>query len=114
VADKVETAVKVTLSTGKVVVMRQMKIRHQTLAAQAVGKKAGDNTMAMVMMMQQELIKLLVISIDGRALTGAEREDLDSFLDFPEFQQLQSVVGQMMGGNEVGEAKTEIVTTGTP
>jgi hypothetical protein len=102
---------KVTLSSGKVVMLREMKIKHQTLATQAVGSKAGDNQLLMATLMQQELLKTLLVNIDGRPVSGQEREDLDSLFSYVEYNQLSRVIGQIAGG-DAGECKTEIATIG--
>lgn len=106
-----QLAHKVVLSTGREVLLREMKIKHQVLASKAIGNRAGDNQLLMATLMQCELLKLLIIEVDGKAPSSTEREDLDSLFSYPEFQQLQKVVGHLMGG-DAGEFRTEIATTG--
>lgn len=112
---KTENAVRVTLSSGKVVMLREMKIKHQTLASRAAGSKpgVGENSLLMGTLMQQELMKILLINIDGVVPSATERESLDDLLTFAEYQQLSKVVGKLMGG-EPGECPTEIVSIGKP
>ncbi len=104
---------KVTLSSGKIVLLREMKIKHQNLASKAVGAKAADNNMLLASLMSQELLKILIVEINGKQPTTSEIEDLDGLFTYGEYSQLQKVVGQLMGGDE-GECLTEIASIGKP
>lgn len=103
-----EPAHKVTLSSKKVVLIRELKIKHQTLASKAVGNRAGDNSLLMGTLMSQELLKILLISIDNVPVEPAQLEDLDGMFTFVEYQQVTKFIGRLMGGDE-GEFQTEIV-----
>lgn len=109
-----ELAVKLTLSSKKEVILRKLKIKHQNLAIQAVGKKAGDNQLLAGSLMQQELIKILVMQIDGKPVDAKTIEDLDSVFDYGEYQEILFAVNKMSGGGEssAGEPVTEIVSIG--
>lgn len=107
-----ESVHKVVLSSGKEVLMRDMKIKYQNLALKAVGSKAGDNNSLLGSMMQQELVKILIVQVDGQAVDPKAMEDLDSLFSYQEYLQIVSFVGQLMGGNSLGEFKNEIVNIG--
>jgi hypothetical protein len=108
-----EMVTKITLSTGKVVQLREMKIKYQNLASKAVGTMAGDNNMLLASMMQQELLKILLVDINGQRPDPKSLEDLDGLFTFAEYSQIGKVVNQLMGG-DMGECQTEIASIGKP
>ncbi len=108
-----ESVHKVVLSTGKEVMLKEMKIKYQNLAVKAIGNKAGDNQLYMGSLMQEELLKMLVVEINGKKPEPKIMENLDEVFSFQEYRQLLSVVGKIMGGNEPGEAQIEIVPGGS-
>lgn len=91
---------KVTLSSGKVVLLRDFKIRDQELAMQIAGRKAKDNAAYLGMLVQKELIKILLIQIDGKDIPKTAVEDLDSLFTISEYKQLVMYLGKMMGDDE--------------
>lgn len=105
--------VKVVLSGGKEVLLREMKMKYQNLALQAVGSRGKDNQLLVGSLMIQELIKILIIQIDGKEVKSVQLEDLDGLFSYKQIQQLQTVVGKLMGGEEdLGELTTEFVSIG--
>ena len=103
---------KVVLSSGKEVLLKEMKIKYQNLALKAVGNKAGENKALLASMMGQELLKILIFQIDGVAPGPKELENLDDIFSFQDFQEITGVIGKIMGGDEMGELQTEIVNIG--
>lgn len=117
-SEKIEHVHKITLGTGKVVLVRDMTLKHQELAMKAVGDKAGENKFLFVALMQRELIKVLIHSVGKDADSVApvnpiELESLDRLFTVREFTQLGQVIDQLMGGNDLGEFQTEIVAIGS-
>ena len=110
---KTQNVYKITLSSGRIVHLREMKIKFQNLASQAIGSKAGDNSLLMATLMQQELLKVLLIDIDGSPVKPIALENLDDLFTYSEYSQLSKVVGKLMGGDE-GECQTEIASIGKP
>lgn len=107
--------VKVTLSTGKVVLLREMKIRHTELAAQEVSPKSNGDANLLQILMNQALVKQLIFKIDEATPSQAELEDLDELFSIAEYSQLLKVVGKMAGGDSAGksaEPLIEIVNSG--
>lgn len=104
---------KVTLSSGKVVILDEYKIKHQKMAAKAAALHAGDNLNVLAMYMGDELLKLLVLEIDGKVPEKSKLEDLDAFFTPAEYQELMKVVKEISGvGGEIPVPKFEIVSYG--
>lgn len=95
---------KITLGSGKVVIMREPKISDTETAVSISGKIAGDNNALLNLCTQKELVKLLLVEVDGKALTLNEKESLDSLFTMSEYQQLNKVLTKIMG--EEGNAPT--------
>lgn len=103
---------KVTLSSEKVVLLKKFKIRHQRLAAQAAGSKVtGDNPTATGIAMAEEILKLLVVQVDGKPIAKEKLEDLDSVFEIDEYQELITCMGKFMGNKNV-IPKMELVSFG--
>lgn len=120
---------KVTLSTGKIVLLREPRINDQELAAKAAGGRIGGsqhtNQMAMGAVMQKEMLKLLVVAIGHKAEEGeeeappkpvkpAELENLDGLFKYNEYMQLSKVLEKIMGGDDVlmGNFQIEMSSSG--
>ncbi len=83
------------LSTGKKVVLRQPEVGDQETAAENVTNQS-DNQYIFGMNVQKELLKLLLVSIDGKKLNGTEKENLKSLFTLPEYNQLILGVGSFL------------------
>lgn len=105
-------AVKVKLSTGKECLLREYRIKHSNLAVAAAAARSGENQMVFANNMAQELIKILIIQVNGKNISAVEAEDLDSLFTAAEYSQLQRVLKKMMGDDEVGKFQVEMVTSG--
>jgi len=106
---------KLTLSTGKVVLVREPKIRDQELAAQLAGAKAGnDNNLAAAMLWQKELAKLLLMKINDKDLTSAEKENLDDLFSLREYSEVSMALKQVVGDAGEGKFQMELVPVGSP
>lgn len=95
---------KVTLPSSKVVLLRDLKIKHQQLAARAVGSRFSDAPLAQNLALQDELLKILIVSVNGKEFRS--HEELDDHLTMAEYNQLQKVLGQLIGG---GDSKAPLV-----
>lgn len=97
---------KMILKTKKEVVVREMDLSDQRAAAKNIG--ATVNEAEMQIAMQQELVKLLLVSIDGKKLKGLEKENLKELLTWGEYNQILMVVKDMLGNDEM--PKVEMIT----
>lgn len=88
---------KCTLDTGKVVLLREFKIKDKNVAAETAAIRSGNNPTAFEAYMQDEVLKLLVVEIDGKKMTKSQVEDLDAVFSFSEYQQLLFQVKEMLG-----------------
>jgi hypothetical protein len=105
--------VKATLSTGKVVIFREMKISHTEMAAQEVAKKADGDSNLLQVFMQKALVKALLIQVDGKDLSAMDKEDMDNLFSMAEYGQVLTVIKEMSGGDDMGKSPVfEIVNSG--
>lgn len=104
---------KVVLSTGKEVLLREIEIRHTELAAQAAAPRSGNNETVLGINMQKELLKLLIVQVNGGKPSGAEMENLDKLFTFIEYKQLMQVLKKMAGeDDQAGKFQLEVVAFG--
>lgn len=108
--------IKVVLSSGKVALLREMKISDTEKAAQMVASKANGEATVMAVLMQKAYLQLLLVKVgknneeEPHTVTGNEREDLDSLFTMAEYGQLLKVIGKLSGGDEAGnDPKIEMV-----
>lgn len=106
---------KVTLGSGKIVLLREMKIKDQELGAKAAANKVGsDNKFAIAIAMQQEFLKMLIVQIDGEKPDKAKLENLDAVFSYSEYQQLVQALDKITGGAEdLGNFQMEFSSSGS-
>jgi len=105
--------VKATLSTMKVVLLKEMKISHTEIAAQEVASRANGDSNVMQVLMQKALVKNLLVSVDGKELSASDREDMDNLFSMAEYSQLLTVIKKMSGVDDLGKPPVfEIVNSG--
>lgn len=93
-------AVKVVLSSGKVVVLREMRISDTDTAAQAAAQRANGDSALLQILMQRQLVSLLLLQVDGKPISAADREDLDGLFKVGEYTQVMKIIGKMSGAEE--------------
>lgn len=106
------SAIKVVLGTKKEVLLREPRIKDQELAMQAASSRTKDNPMLLVTLANREMLKILLIEVNGKSVPPKDREQLDNLFTLGEYNQLQQAIAQLTGGAEMGEFQTEIVTSG--
>jgi len=110
--DNAVNAIRVVLGSKKVVMLREPKIRDQEMAMQVAASKSKDNAFLLATKSNAELLKILLLEVDGRPIARSECEQLDALFSLAEFNQLQQVVGQLSGGTDMGEFQIEHATSG--
>lgn len=106
---------KVTLSSGKVVLLRDPKIKDQELASQVASTKAkGDNAFTYGMALQKEMLKMLLVQVNDKRPSAIEVEDLDGLFTYAEYMQCLKVVAKVAGleDGEMGNFQIELQKTG--
>lgn len=93
--------------TAKEVVINEITVSDQRTSAKNVGECSNEAELQIAA--QQELLKILLVSVDGKALKGHEKENLGNVFSWKEYNQVMKVVQDMMG-NESEMPKVEIVT----
>lgn len=108
--------IKVVLSSGKVALLREMKISDSEKAAQQVSSRANGDMNVLQMLMQKALVQILLVKISKdeketpRTVTGNEKEDMDSLFTMSEYGQLLKVIGKLSGAEDMGkEPRIEMV-----
>lgn len=96
-----QSAIKVTLKSGKVVILREMKIADHHLAAKQV--KTKDNQIAATLELQDALLKLLILEVGGHKKDHSQKNDLDKLFTVAEYSQLLKVVQKLTGEDASGE-----------
>jgi len=104
---------KVTLSSKKVVLLRDIKIKHYELAMKAAGAKSGKNELLAGFTSSVELMKMLLVQIDGKDITKAQIENLDELFTAAEFRQLSKFIDKLQQSEgEDEDPKSEVVSFG--
>lgn len=94
-----DVRLKVTLSSGRTVVLKKFKIKHQRKAVEVAGLKAGDNHALLGVLVQDELLKVLIDMIDDKPVERSKLEMIDDIFEVEEYRELMKVVEEAVGGN---------------
>jgi len=104
---------KVTLTSGKSVLVKEATVEDMEVATQIAGKIAGDNKAHLGMVIQKELLKRLIVQIDEKILGMSDKERITSMFSLKEYGQISGVVGEIAGMDDSeGKPQTELVTFG--
>ena len=100
-------AFKFVLSTKKEVIIRNPEFDDVERAMQLAGAAAGDNQAYLGIVLGKELIKGLLLQIDGKDIDPLAREVFKGLLTLKEFTEVQSTVMKMTGlGDRLGNPTT--------
>ena len=108
---------KLTFSGGvegdKVVVLREPQMSDVENAMKAVGNQAGENQNLFGLLLAKELVKICVISVDGKDLKGVDREQINKHFSMGQIITIGSKLQEIMNsGGESEEVKLEILSSG--
>lgn len=102
---------EVKLGSGKTVLLRDFKIRHMELAVKAAGDEKSEYLFALKQ--QNELIKILLVQVDGQDIDRTKVEDLDNYFSVSEYKQIMQVVKQLSGDDdEMGKPTVTVSSFG--
>lgn len=104
---------KFTLSTNKVIYLREPQIGDTEYAMKIAGKQAGpENQGYLSVLFQKEMVKLLLVQVDDKKLGLTEKQQLKSLFTFKEWTQVQKAVQAMVDDGDSGnfELTPEITT----
>ena len=111
---------KITLSSGKILLLREQKISDIESAASIAGKNVGDNNALLGVRLQKEMLKLLMVEVGGKKPTMTEREMLDTLFTPSEYMEATRAVQKISSAAQVDEQgnekplSMEFVSTGEP
>ena len=93
-AEKKEIQVsKFTLSTGKIVYIREPEIGDTEHAMKIAGKEAGpENEAYLSVLFQKEMVKVLLVQVDAKKLTLADKQQIKTLFTFREYTQVNKAV----------------------
>ena len=94
----------ITLDTGKQVGFRALKISDISTASEMAGAKA-TSPYGYASQVNAEIMKLILVSIDGKVLKGHEKESLDSIMSVPEYMACLDYVGECAGKSKISGRK---------
>ena len=105
---------KFTLSTNKVIYLREGEMGDMENATQVAGKVAGDNQAHLGMLMQKEMLKKQLVQVDKKKLGSKDKELLKSMFKLKEYKQALQAMAMVNGDVDpsgkpiVGDLKMEI------
>lgn len=113
-ADNTIMVHKITLPTGKTVIIKDVDIGDEEMAAKIAMKNGGDSGAGAGYFLVNELTKMLILEIDGKKLSGTDKTMIKRFLSYQEFTLVRNAVGKLMTGEETAQPTitTEFVTSG--
>ena len=104
------TAYKFTLSTGKVVILREPKISDSENCAREMGAINQEQLMYGGVKYQKAMVKRLLVSVNEQTLTLTEKENLDAHFTYKEYSQVLKAVSHLTDDAEGNELNPTIVT----
>lgn len=103
---------KFTLKSGKTIYLREPQIGDTEEAAKVAGKKAGtDNQVYLGTILQKEMLKLLLVQVDGKELSITDKEKIDKLLTYKEYNQAMKAVKMVLEDDEGNDLPTPEFTT---
>lgn len=98
---------RLTLDSGRTVELRPLKVSYYKTAMEAAAHRSRGDTTMLAMHSQDEILKTLLVSLDGKKLSAAEKENTDLF-DPTEYRQVMLIIEEMVG--EAKRPKVEMVS----
>jgi hypothetical protein len=83
------------LYTGKKVKVKEISTSEEELALKALGSSASFDSAVSQKGFVQELIKMMLVEIDGKSITYADLNNLDDYFKAKEIRQLESFYNKL-------------------
>jgi len=99
--DVIHVLILETAGQERKIGIRPMQISDYEQAAQAAALTNPSNQFVFGILLQKELTKLLLVSVDGKKLTGMEKENLGGVLAHEEYLAVNEYVGSLMGKSKL-------------
>jgi len=87
----------------KTVFLRKMKISFKGMAMKAALSRSNNDRNHAMAILDEEIMKLLLVSIDSKEVSASQKEDLDSLFEPAEFWKLLEVLSQITGMDTEGD-----------
>ena len=105
---------KVTLTTKKIVYLKEPTVDDMEAAGQVAGQISKGNDTQMGMALQKELLKRVLVQVNDKKLGLAEKEGINKMFSLKEYTQVMKVIKDLSGMDEdEGKLVTEVVTFGS-
>jgi hypothetical protein len=86
----------------KTIFLRKMKISYKGIAMKSALSRANNDRNHAMAVLDEELLKLLLVSVNGKDVSASQKEDLDSLFEPSEFWSLLEVLPQITGMDNGG------------
>ncbi len=97
---KTQTAFKWTLTTGKTVTLLDAKVSDMHKSLESAGILSQNNQSTYAMTAQDELLKRLLVQVNGEDLTDSEKLDFDAMFVLKEYLQIVQILGKQTDAGE--------------
>lgn len=91
----------ITLDTGKKLGFKELKNKDWIMAAKSAAREAGEAQFVFQILVQQELLKALLIEIDGETLKAVQKEQIDDLLTPAEIMAAHEFMGSLLGKSKI-------------
>lgn len=98
---------KLTLTSGKTILLKEITIEHQEMAAQAVGNET--NQLMAGVKLQKEILKQIILAIDDKTLSKNEIEGITKLITPKEYSQILKYIKSEV--DDEASPKLEIVNS---
>jgi hypothetical protein len=103
---------KITLSTGKTVLIRRMEISDYEMACEGAGMRYTTE-LGQKAAVGKELLKALLVKVNDQPVSALQREALNDVFEVKEFMELMEVVNKTTGiGEKKAKPTVEVVNIG--
>ncbi len=103
---------KFTLTSNKVIYLREPKIADQETVAQLAGKETSENNLLAGMKFGKEMFKQLLVGINDKKIQGPI--SLDDEFTYKEWNECQKALKMMVGEEDISKnLPMEVVSFGS-